>query len=170
MPKQADRTAGLRIEELCLVSSSFNHRPDFLGLDKRQPLPDVDVDAQFSLTKGLGPSVVGVTVRVQTKDDPSLVYHFHAELMALIRVDGPELTPEMERSLLITGVNILFPFARENVANLTMRGRFGPMWIRPMNIQAALAAGPKGAKPLVRERRPVTSRRLKHSVRTQKKP
>ena len=39
-----------------------------------------------------------------------------------------------------------------------------------MNIQAALAAGPKGAKPMVRERRPVTPPRLKHSISPQKKP
>lgn len=130
----------MRIEELCLVSSSFSHRPDFLGLDKRQVLPDVDVDAQFSLSKGLGPSIVVVNVRVQTKDDPSLVYRFHAELMAVIRVEGASLTPEVERNLLRTGVTVLFPFVRENIANLTMRGRFGPMWIKPMNVQAVLSS------------------------------
>jgi preprotein translocase subunit SecB len=119
-----------------------------LGLDKRQPLPDVDVDAQFSLSRGLGPSFVGVTVRVQTKDDPTLVYRFHAELMAVIRAEGATLTPDIERNLLRTGVTILFPFVRENVANLTMRGRFGPMWIKPINVQAALSSSEPSAARL----------------------
>ena len=167
MPKATAGSPGLRIEELCLVSSSFSHRPDFLGLDRRQALPDVDVDAQFSLSRGLGPSLVGVTVRVQTKDDPTLVYRFHAELMAVIRVEGAALTPEVERNLLRTGVTILFPFVRENVANLTMRGRFGPMWIKPMNVQAALSSSAPSAARLANSEtgqahaRPRKSARLK---------
>jgi preprotein translocase subunit SecB len=28
----------------------------------------------------------------------------------------------------------LFPFLRECVANLTGRGRFGPLWLRPINF------------------------------------
>jgi hypothetical protein len=37
------------------------------------------------------------------------------------------------------GVSMVFPFVREAIANLTMRGRFGPVWIDPLNVQAIVA-------------------------------
>lgn len=130
----------LRIEELFLVSSSFSHRPDFLTLDRRKPLGDLEVDAQFQLIQGLAPSVIGVTVRVGTKAAADTAYKFHAEMMAIIRVDGSETSAPLDKQLLHSGVSILFPFVRETIANLTMRGRFGAMWIKPINVQAAVEA------------------------------
>jgi preprotein translocase subunit SecB len=36
---------------------------------------------------------------------------------------------------------VLFPFVREAVANITMRGRFGPVWLNPVNFGALVAKG-----------------------------
>lgn len=140
MRKANSLPPSLRIEELFLVSSSFAHRSDFLTLDRRKPLGDLEVDAQFQLIQGLAPSVIGVTVRVGTKAATDTAYKFHAEMMAIIRVDGSELSAPLDKQLLHSGVSILFPFVRETIANLTMRGRFGAMWIKPINVQAAVEA------------------------------
>ena len=37
-------------------------------------------------------------------------------------------------------VALLVPFVREVIANLTMRGRFGPVWVNPVNLSAVLLA------------------------------
>jgi preprotein translocase subunit SecB len=37
-----------------------------------------------------------------------------------------------------TGGTILLPFLREVIANFTGRGRFGPVWVNPINFRAAL--------------------------------
>lgn len=140
MGKSSTLPPSLRIEELFLVSSSFAHRSDFLTLDRRKPLGDLEVDAQFRLIQGLAPSVIGVTVRVETKADADTAYKFHAEMMAIIRVDGGEVSTPIDKQLLHSGVTILFPFVRETIANLTMRGRFGAMWIKPINFQTAIEA------------------------------
>ena len=130
--------ASLKIEELFLVSSSFSHRRDFLALDRRNPLGDHEVDAEFQLIHGLAPSVIGVTVRVATKPGADSAYNFHAEMMAIIRVDDGSVSSPPEAQLLHAGVSMLFPFVRETIANVTMRGRFGAMWMKPINVQAAI--------------------------------
>jgi preprotein translocase subunit SecB len=35
---------------------------------------------------------------------------------------------------------MLYPFIREVVANLTIRGRFGPVWLNPFNLRGAIQA------------------------------
>ncbi|MCK5877096.1 MAG: protein-export chaperone SecB [Candidatus Marithrix sp.] len=35
--------------------------------------------------------------------------------------------------------NVLFPFARENVANLVIKGGFQPLWLSPINFDALYA-------------------------------
>lgn len=138
MPKVTKQPASLRIEELFLVSSSFSHRADFLTVDRRKPLDDHEVDAAFQLLHGLAPSVIGVTVRVATKPGAASAYIFHAEMMAIIRVDDGQESNPPHAQLLHAGVSMLFPFVREMIANVTMRGRFGAMWIKPINVQAAI--------------------------------
>jgi len=35
----------------------------------------------------------------------------------------------------------LFPFVREALANITGRGRFGPVWLKPFNLNAVQQEG-----------------------------
>lgn len=146
VPKKRILPHSFRIEELVLVSSSFSHRADFLTRDRRSPIDDHVVDAQFQLVHGLAPSVVGVTVRVATRDGVDGAYAFHAEMMAIIRVEDTRSGVPADSQLLQAGVTILFPFVRETIANMTMRGRFGATWIKPMNVQSILGAAPSPAQ------------------------
>ncbi len=100
------------------------------------------IDAQFQLAKGLAPSVVGVSVRVGSKPGTDSAYSFHAEMLAVIRLEEGAAAPPADKQLLHAGVTILFPFVRETIANMTMRGRFGPMWIKPINVQAMIESSP----------------------------
>lgn len=47
---------------------------------------------------------------------------------------------ELGTYLTSKGCALLFPFIRETIANLTARGRFGPVWLNPVNVVALMAS------------------------------
>jgi len=61
----------------------------------------------------------------------------------------------------------LMPFAREAVANLTMRGRFGPFWVNPSNMQELIEREPRTAA--APENVPGRAARRKKKVRRARK-
>lgn len=128
---------GLRIAELFLVHAEFSHRGDFLSIDRRGAVLDGDISADFRAGQ-LSEDTAAVSVRVHTKSETNGAYDFSVEMMAIVTTDpGDENFPPLEY-VRMAGVTMMFPFLREAVANLTMRGRFGAVWIRPFNVQAVL--------------------------------
>lgn len=75
-------------------------------------------------------------------------------MTALIEVKPGEANMPLEKYATISGVSLLYPFLREAVANLTQRGRFGPVWLSPLNVAAAVegARVPAGRAKAVRRR------------------
>jgi len=49
-----------------------------------------------------------------------------------------QVAPNMplDRYFTTSGAALLYPFVRQVVADLTSRGRFGPVWLNPMNVTA----------------------------------
>lgn len=132
-----DRSAqpGIRLHSVFLAEAHFSHASDPL-----EPLPKnmerVTGSAGIQVTVN-SPKDGVVAVRVRVSDDPddkSSRYHFAAELVATFSVD--DLAPNMplREYALRHGAGLLYPFAREAVANLTSRGRFGPVWLNPVNL------------------------------------
>lgn len=79
-----------------------------------------------------------VRMVVKTDNDSNPHYEFEVIVAATISVeDGAENMGIEEYARGGLGRALLFPFAREAVANLTGRGRFGPLWLHPFNFIAA---------------------------------
>lgn len=140
---------GLSIGQIVLEHAHFAHRADYLA---QPPTALADgglaTDVQVRLFEGtlgsgeedLGRVIAGVSVRVLTKDtNPPPLYTFDVAMTALVIADTPEPTLPPLDFVGQAGFATLFPFLREAVANLTMRGRFGPIWLRPTNIQSTVA-------------------------------
>lgn len=155
---------GLTIGQIVLVHAHFSHRDDFLN-HPPNALQNVELgtEVQVRISEGAyhvpdsatGRAVAGVGVRITTKQStPAPLYSFDIEVMALVIADSPEPALPPLEFVAQSGFATLFPFLRETVANLTMRGRFGPIWLKPLNIQAAVADAIAGSK----ERLPRTSR------------
>ena len=51
-------------------------------------------------------------------------------------IEGEENYPLAEYAR-TAGAALLFPFLREAVASITGRGRVGPLWLKPFNVQLA---------------------------------
>lgn len=129
---------GLTVNQIFLVKASFAHRADFLALRTNTPIGELQVLIETVLMTPKEGTGVALSVTARTdQEDKAALYQFSAEIMAMIdSVPGQENIPPLQ-FVATAGVATVFPFLREMVANLTMRGRFGPVWLKPINIRLA---------------------------------
>jgi preprotein translocase subunit SecB len=136
---------GIVIAEILLERVSFEHRSDFLMLPKTTPpnVGDVTVQAEFGLREDGEGGVTRVTVSTVAANEP--VYNFVVAMTALFvrQPDGMAL----ETFLRNNSVALVYPFLREVVANVTLRGRFGPVFLNPFNTTAGWSSGPAPSQP-----------------------
>jgi preprotein translocase subunit SecB len=132
---------GISLERIFLKSAKFSHRSDPLA-----PLPEamrrkggsIDLEIEMSGSDDGGAALV-LRASNDPKDDCAR-YDFVVEMVGVFEpIAGAEnmRTSEYART---NGLALMFPFVRETVANLTSRGRFGPLWLNPTNIRALFTA------------------------------
>lgn len=101
------------------------------------PAVNMDVSNSASaLTEKLYEVVLSVTITVKSGEQP--VYLAEVQQAGIFHVEGfPR--DALSRILATLCPNILFPFAREVVADLVMRGGFPQLLLAPMNFEALYA-------------------------------
>lgn len=141
------RQPGVSIGQVVLEKVQFEHRGDYLAFPPKTDIEDLSV--RLSFQAGLTPDKTkGVLrVRAQTPETANALYRFDLTMAALIEVKPGEANMPLERYATISGVGLLYPFLREAVANLTQRGRFGPVWLSPLNVAAAVEGAHMSAGP-----------------------
>lgn len=129
----------LRIVQFVLEDSRFAHRKDFLALSPQQKVEGVRAELSVEVqTKFKEDEDDKALVRLRaTSDQPDAPYSFAVSYIVLIQMRGHRPENLSER-LAATGGGFLMPFVREVVANLTGKGRFGPVWLPPVNFNRAL--------------------------------
>jgi preprotein translocase subunit SecB len=84
-----------------------------------------------------------IRVRAQTKPEQSPLYMFDVVMTALVEVqEGHENMP-MTQYVRTSGPAMVYAFVRQMVADLTWRGRFGPLWLSPVNLVAMTDQPPR---------------------------
>jgi preprotein translocase subunit SecB len=161
---EMDRTKapGIQIGQVFLEHVEFSHREDYLNL----PLSTQAVvgDMNVQVETGMSPDAKTglVRVRVWTIPEKRPVYNIRVSMAALVAVDPAAPNMPMNTYLAGPGAALLFPFVRQVVADLTWRGRFGPIWLSPTNVLAPASVAPTTARipeaPAPR-RRPSKARR-----------
>lgn len=126
---------GLEIEQIFLSVAHFEHRKDALSLPANT---QVQLDVEIMVTRGVSQdeSRGMLTVEVATREDADPIYRLRVAMVGLVRVDAAAPNMGIGEFLSNSGPAFIFPFLREAVANLTSRGRFGPVWLRPINLNA----------------------------------
>lgn len=130
------RQPGLQFDQIFLMSAHFEHRPDALSLPPNTPIETrvkVDITAGQSEDKSRG--LLTVSVSTVDESERGSLYRFQVTMGALVSVDAAAPNLEIDKYLGSQGPASMFPFLREAVANLTGRGRFGPVWLRPLNLK-----------------------------------
>jgi len=131
---------GVSIGQVFLERADFSHRDDFLALPPNKSVGKPSLLLGFQ--GGTSPDGRAGFVRATAQTDPTErpLYNLTVTMIALVEVEKGHENMPLGEYLRTAGLAMLFPFLREAVANLTIRGRFGPLWLAPTNIAAAAAA------------------------------
>ena len=133
---------GLQIAQVLLLSAQFAHREDALSVEANTVIENLTVNIEAKVAGKTGEPVSVVRLRAATEKNPEYLYSFDVEIAAVVtRVPNEEnLDPfEYARNM---GPAAFFPFLREAVASITMKGRFGAVWLKPMNFAALSEPAP----------------------------
>ena len=126
----------IRIAQIFLSSVSFAHREDALRLPPNTGLGEMEVQINVEIEIAHGGDHGVIRLRAETRPDANDLYRLRVEMTAMVmHADGAE-GMTVNDYLMKSGSFMVYPFLREAVANLTARGRFGPIWLRPINFKA----------------------------------
>lgn len=131
---------GLKLNQILLEEASFSHAEDWLTrevpVDGLPELP-LTVGMRFGRAADGTGALVGIQVSTIADEVRPPRYNIRVAVVGIVEVDDePNLEPD--EYALTAGASLLYPFLREIVANLTMRGRFGPIWLKPFNMKLAV--------------------------------
>jgi preprotein translocase subunit SecB len=131
---------GIAVGQVFLERVAFSHRGDFLALppDTKPEVGDVAV----GLSVGESSDGEGGLVRIEVRTDPARnpLYNVELAMVALVRrLPGEGNLSVRDFVLSAASVSLLYPFVREAFAAVTLRGRFGPVWLDLLNPQALIA-------------------------------
>jgi len=117
--------------------------PRSLSAFQEKWAPQVKLDANTNATKvkdNLYEVVLTLTITVKNNDETAfLVEVQQAGVFAIAGIEGAAL----EHTIGAFCPNILFPYARETVDSLVVRGNFPPLHLAPINFEAVFAEAKK---------------------------
>ena len=134
---------GIRIGQVFLEETSFKHRPDYLSLPPSTPAQVGEVSV--AIRAGVSQDELHglVHLRIITRPENKPLYDFEITMCALFDVDEEAANLSMSEYVSKYGPALLYPFARQVVADITGRGRFGSVWLSPINLAMAAGTAPK---------------------------
>jgi len=132
-----------KVVQIFTVEATLRHRGEYLARPANIPHAPQQIGVSMGLQHASDDKVTLVSVTLETTPndgDEKALYDFSVQMLGIVEdVDRKAFD---DRQLLEVVATIMFPFMRETVANLTGRGRFGPVWINPFNIRGAVQTGP----------------------------
>lgn len=129
---------GIEIGQIIVESVSFAHRDEYLSLPVKTSVGPLPLQIKTGYALSSDGSQAAIRLELSTDESERPLYIVHAVVVGLVRVTSDKPNMPLERYAALNGVVMLFPFLRELVANVTGRGRFGPVWLHPVNFAAAL--------------------------------
>ncbi|MEP6494942.1 MAG: protein-export chaperone SecB [bacterium] len=128
---------GIKIDQIFLNKAHFEHAAASMELTSDAPVADHNLSV--TLTAGVSDNGLQgiITISVQTTEQSTGQYVFMLEMMGLVSVEAGAENLSIAEYLQRGSAPTILPFLREAVANVTGRGRFGPLWLKPLNLTAA---------------------------------
>lgn len=134
---------GLQINQVILLEARFAHRKDALTLLPSTPVGELPIQIETKIAGKPGDKVAMIGLRGFTPENAESLYSLSVEIAAIIgAIPGEENLDPYEYAKEM-GPAAFFPFLREAIASITMKGRFGPMWLKPVNLVALSVAQPQ---------------------------
>lgn len=128
---------GISVAQVFLEAATFAHRDDALALPA-ETKPDLG-DLQVELEIGIMPDEQAgvVRIRVATDESRNPLYRVSVKMAGLFQVQPGQANMPLPDFLNGPALAFMYPFVREAFANITGRGRFGPVWLNPFNVHQA---------------------------------
>jgi len=115
------------------LSLEIPHAPNIF-LERENPQIDIRLNTQAN-TVDKGQFEVVVMATVTAKIGEKVMFLIEVKQAGIFQVRNVK-TEELEPILAVMCPNILFPFLREVVSNVAMRGGFAPPLLNPINFDA----------------------------------
>lgn len=136
----------LKISQILLEDLHFSHVGDFLSKEPtaRAGSHHIGYEVQALDVHESNKAVVRLRIKGGGEGEQ---YAFSASYLILFVLEGKDEPPDLQKRLAVTGATMLMPNVRELIANITMRGRFGTVFLPAMNFAEALTETPPPAQP-----------------------
>lgn len=159
---------GLSIGQIILDEVSFRHCDDYLAMSAKTPAHVGDVDVHIAAGASNDGSTGLVRIRITTRPANDPVYHFDVSYVGLFASENLPEGVALEDYLRVSGATTLIPFVRQVIADLTQKGRFGPIWLSPINVLALITQASVIASDR-KQKEKVTAKRSKKKTTTKAK-
>ena len=126
------------IERIYLRDLSFEspEAPGVFG-SGRQPQVEIDLGTRANRLEDTRFEVV-LTLTVEARDDERTLLIVELQQAGIFRIAGMDEATR-RRALAVACPNVLFPYARETIDQLTVKGNFPPFMLAPVNFEALYA-------------------------------
>ena len=131
----------IAIQKIYVKDFSFEspHTPDVFA--KTNWSPKTNLNLRSSHTKGTDNNhEVVLTITIEAKEDEQTFFLVELQQAGLFHIAGYD-DPEFKAIVGSYCPNILFPYARESVANIVSKGGFPEFLLQPINFDALYAQG-----------------------------
>lgn len=131
------KNPGIKIAQIFVGRTTFEHDPilinDPVGTQAGAHLIQVMISGAVSEDHTAGIC----TVMARTTAENKGCYRFLVEVVGVFETDPDAKNMEIDEYIKHYAPATLSPFLREAVANITGRGRFGSVWLSPLNFAVA---------------------------------
>ena len=135
--KQNEKKEQLTVNIQYIKDLSFENQNSPESLSNKGEAPAINVDVNV-FAKPLGKRVYEVSLSINSKAEKKDFKVFELELVysGIFTLPDMNLNEEQEkRKILIEAPQLLFPFARSIVSNVTRDGGFMPLIIQPIDFE-----------------------------------
>lgn len=122
--------SGFTLENIILIESSFKRISDVIFDKKAQNSFDINVGVASAEPR----IAVTVDVAVAQSRDEVEQFRITAKMVGIFKKEGESDIKSDEDFGRINGAAIVFPFVREHIANMALKGGLGAVLIPPVNF------------------------------------
>jgi preprotein translocase subunit SecB len=141
----------IAIQKIYVKDFSFEspHTPDIFAKTNWSPKTDLNLRSSHTTATDNNHEVI-LTITIEAKEDEQTFFLVELQQAGLFHIAGYD---EAEFKAIVGSYcpNILFPYARESVANIVSKGGFPEFLLQPINFDALYAQGMAQAQAQAQE-------------------
>ncbi len=134
MEEAKENTNQIKLDNIVLIKSNFERQPVFVITDSTKINQDLNLKIEHSDLAG-DKFAVYLLVDLEIKYEEASLVKVHITYSASLDKTGMKFDPtKLSNFIYINAPAIIFPFVREEIANLTSKAGVGGVLIQPVNF------------------------------------